>query len=321
MESCSTTAGICSPARPRSLAVFGAGYVGGAFVAEALARGWQVAALTRNAAQAAALRAAGGATVVEADLASEAWHAEFHGPFDCVLDCVSAGGGGAVAYRRSYVDGLRSIGRWLATQPAGGTIVYTSSTGVYPQGGGSRVTEAASTDDASATGQVLREAEQELARAAPAAGWRWFVLRLAGIYGHGRHGLLDQFRAGARALSGDPAYHLNLIHRDDVVGAAWSCLGAPAGVRDRIFNVADGAPAPRAEVAAWLAARLGVACPPFGDTAAAAGANPFRGRARAPDRRIVADEIRRRLGWAPRYPDFRAGYEAILGGALTTEDR
>ena len=68
-----------------------------------------------------------------------------------------------LAYRRSYVDGLRSIGRWLATQPAGGTIVYTSSTGVYPQGGGSRVTEAASTDDASATGQVLREAEQELA--------------------------------------------------------------------------------------------------------------------------------------------------------------
>jgi len=296
----------------RSLLVLGAGYVGGVFVREALARGLRVAALTRNAAKAAELRAAGCAQVVEADLAGEAWHAPLRGPFEYVLNCVSAGGGGVAGYRHSYVEGMRSVGRWLATQPTGGTVVYTSSTGVYPQGDGARVDETSPTDGAGETGLVLREAEIELARGAATAGWRWFVLRLAGIYGPGRHGLLDQLRAAAAVLPGDPAHHLNLVHRDDVCGAAWGCFGAPGAVRDEIFNVADNAPARRAEVANWLAERLGVACPPFGD--AAAGANPFGGRRRAPDRIVDAAKIRRVLDWSPRFPDYRAGYGALVGG-------
>ncbi len=293
--------------------VLGAGYVGGAFVREALARGLRVTALTRNAEKAAALRAAGCAQVIEADLAGDDWHAGAAGPFDWVLNCVSAGGGGAVGYRRSYVEGMRSIGRWLAGQPRGGTIVYTSSTGVYPQGGGARVDETAPTDGAGETGTLLREAEVELARGAAGAGWRWFVLRLAGIYGPGRHGMLDQLRQGVTALPGEPGHRMNLVHRDDAVGAAWACFTAPAAVRDEIFNVSDNAPATRAEVAAWLAAQLGAACPQFGETGDAGGANPF-GRRRAPDRTVVAEKVGRVLGWRPRYPDFRAGYGAIIGG-------
>ncbi len=300
-----------NPWQGRSLLVLGAGYVGGAFVREALARGLRVAALTRNPAKAAELRAAGCADVVEADLASETWHAALPGAFDYVLDCVSAGGGGVAGYRHSYVEGMRSIGCWLGGQPRGGTIVYTSSTGVYPQGGGVRVAEEAATDGAGETGQLLREAETELARGAAAAGWRWFVLRLAGIYGPGRQGMLDQLRAGAAALPGEPSHRMNLIHRDDACGAVWACFAAKAAVRDEVFNVSDNAPATRREVASWLAARLGGECPTFGD-AAATGVSPFGGRRRAPDRTIVAEKIRRVLGWAPQFPDYRAGYEALL---------
>lgn len=302
-----------NPWSGRSVLVLGAGYVGGAFVREALGRGMRVTALTRNAEKAAALRAAGCTQVIEADLAGDDWHTLASGPFDFALNCVSAGGGGAAGYRRSYVEGMRSIGRWLGGQPQGGTIVYTSSTGVYPQGGGARVDEAAATEGAGETGALLREAEVELARGAAGAGWRWFVLRLAGIYGPGRHGMLDQLRAGATALAGEPGHRMNLVHRDDAVHAAWACLGAPAAVRDRIFNVSDNAPATRAEVAAWLAAQLGGVCPVFG-VEGAAGANPFGGRRRAPDRTIVAEEIRRVLGWAPLFPDYRAGYGSLLDG-------
>ncbi len=301
----------------RSVLVLGAGYVGGAFVGEALARGLRVAALTRNSTKAAELREAGCHQVVEADLVGSSWHTELAGPFDRVLDCVSAGGGGAAGYRHSYVEGMRSIGVWLRGQPGGGTIVYTSSTGVYPQGDGARVTEEASTEGAGETGALLREAEVELARGAATAGWRWFVLRLAGIYGPGRTGMLDAMRAGAAVLPGEPGHRMNLVHRDDACGAAWACFAAPTVVRDEIFNVSDNAPAPRAEVAAWLAARLGRACPEFGVTGGAApatGANPFGGRRRAPDRTIVAEKIRRVLGWAPRFADFRAGYEEMIGG-------
>ena len=300
------------PSAETAVLVLGAGYVGGAFVREALARGLRVTALTRNAEKAAALRADGCTMVIEADIAGDEWHAAAAGPFDFVLNCVSAGGGGAAGYRHSYVEGMRSIRRWLAGQLPGGTIVYTSSTGVYPQGGGARVDETAPTEGAGETGTLLRDAETELATAAEGAGWRWFVLRLAGIYGPGRHGLLDQLRQGATALPGDPGHRMNLVHRDDAVGAVWACFGAPAAVHSEVFNVSDSAPSSRAEVAEWLARRLGVACPNFGDAAEAArGTGPF-GRRRAPDRIIVAEKIRRVLGWCPDLADYRAGYDAVL---------
>lgn len=291
----------------RSLLVLGAGYVGGAVVRDALARGARVTALTRNADRAAALRVAG-AAVVEADLADDTWHAAAGGDFDFVLNCVSAGGGGAAGYRHSYVEGMRSVGRWLATRARAGTIVYTSSTGVYPQGGGAAVDETAPTGG-SETGELLRAAEAELARAAGAAGWRWFVLRLAGIYGPGRHGILDALRGGATRLPGDPTHRLNLIHRDDVVGAVRACCGAAPTEGGGIFNLSDGAPAERAVVARWLAERLGVAAPEYEPAA-----GPATGRRRAPDRIIVAELLRRRLGWAPQYPDYQAGYGPILRG-------
>ncbi len=296
----------------RSLLVLGAGYVGGEVVREALARGARVAALTRNAEKAARLRAAGCAQVIEADLAGDAWHAVAAGPFTAVVNCVSAGGGGMAAYRHSYVEGMRSIGRWLAGQPRGGTVVYTSSTGVYPQGGGAQVTEEAPAGTVEGTGALLREAELRLAEGADAAGWRWFVLRLAGIYGPGRHGMLDELRRGAALLRGDPDHHLNLIHRDDACGAVWACLEAAPVVRDEIFNVSDGAAVPRAEVAAWLAERLGVATPKYGDNRLAEGGTG--GRRRAPDRIIATEKIRALLGWRPEYPDFRAGYGPLLAG-------
>ncbi len=302
------------PSAAQAVLVLGAGYVGGAFVRAALERGLRVTALTRNPEKAAALRAAGCAQVIEADLAGDSWHAAAAGPFDQVLNCVSAGGGGAAGYRHSYVEGMQSIGRWLATQPRGGTIVYTSSTGVYPQGGGARVDETVPTDGAGETGALLREAEVGLAHGAERAGWRWFVLRLAGIYGPGRHGMLDQLRLGAPALPGAAGHRMNLVHRDDAVGAAWACFAASPRVGNEIFNVSDNAPATRAEVADWLARRLGVPCPNFGEAADPAGSSGPFGRRQAPDRIVVADRIVSTLGWSPAFPDYRAGYAAILDG-------
>jgi hypothetical protein len=39
-----------------------------------------------------------------------------------------------------------------------------------------------------------------------------------------------------------------------------------------------------------------------------------RGGEPAPDRVISSAKLQSRLGWRPRYPDFRAGYDAILAG-------
>jgi len=290
--------------RGQHLVVFGAGYVGGEVIRQALALGLKTTALTRNPTRAAELSALGAATIV-ADLATDGWHGQLAGGADLVLDCVGAGGGGVEGYRHTYVDGLRSILAWAARAPVG-TFVYTSSTSVYPQAGGMQVTEDAPTLGGRDTAQVLVEAEDVIRALGDGVCRRWFILRLAGIYGPGRHQLLDQLRTGAAELPGSGDHHLNLIHRDDICAAIWAAFAAPAAIGRLIFNVADDGAATRAELAAWLAARLGRPAPRF------AGEAPT-GRARAAhDRLIVNERLKATLGWRPHFPTFREGYEKIV---------
>ena len=128
----------------KRLVIVGCGYVGTAVAREACRAGLKVEALTRNPARAAELAALGAHPVV-ADLATDTWHGRLAPGADLVLNCVSSGGGGLDGYRRSYVEGMRSLLTWARRGPAG-TIVYTSSTSVYPQDGGVMVDETAPTD-------------------------------------------------------------------------------------------------------------------------------------------------------------------------------
>ena len=281
--------------------ILGCGYVGAAVAREAVARGCRVTALTRNEGKAAALRA-DGVEVVVADLATDAWHGQIAGGAEWVLKCVSSGGGGVEGYRHSYLAGMISVLGWARAHGAG-TIVYTGSTSVYPQGGGVTIDETAPTEGAGERAEILLEAEARL-RANEGACARWFVLRLAGIYGPGRHHLLEQVRAGEVAGRGD--HRLNLIYRDDIVAGIWAAWRAAPGVENGIFNLADDGAAPKAEIAAWLAGRLGVPVPRF-------TGEPAAGRREVtPDRVIVAAKAKALLGWRPGTPTFREGYEKIL---------
>jgi nucleoside-diphosphate-sugar epimerase len=290
--------------RDQQLVVFGAGYVGGELIRQALARGMKVAALTRNPTRAAELRASGVATVV-ADLATDLWHGQMPGRADLVVDCVGAGGGGVAGYRHTYVEGLRSLFAWAAAVPVG-TFVYTSSTSVYPQAGGMRVTEDAPTLGVRDTAQVLVEAENVVRALGDGVCRRWFILRLAGIYGPGRHQLLDRLRAGARELPGRDDQHLNLVHRDDICAAIWAAFAAPPAIGNLILNVADDGAATRAELAAWLAARLSQPPPSF------AGESSTGQPRHVPDRIIANERLKSSLGWRPQFPTFREGYENLL---------
>ena len=281
------------------LVILGCGYVGSAVARAATRRGWDVTAVTRNPETAAELERQQ-VPVVVADLCGEDWMQRLPRRATCVLNTIGAGGGGLDGYRRSYVEGMKSMARW--SQRAGGaaTFVYTSSTAVYPQSGGEVVaeTDAVAHDERAA---VLLEAES-LARAGQ---WRrCFVLRLAGIYGPGRHHLLDQVRDGL--VTGHGGHHLNIVHRDDVVAAVLACFGAPASVASDVFNVADDEPAPKVEVAGWLAAQLGVASPVFSNEP-----HPRR-RQITPDRLISNARIKHVLGWRPQFPSYRAGYAGLL---------
>jgi len=299
----------------KHLVVFGAGYVGGAVARDAVRLGARVTALTRNPTKVAAL-VGDGCDVVVDELASDTWHGKIglgreNGGVDFVLNCVSSGGGGIEGYRQSYVEGMKSILWWASGAGANGgvgTFVYTSSTSVYSQSGGVRVDETMPVGgDVIGTPAVLLEAEELLRGATAAARRRWFILRLAGIYGPGRHHLLDQLRGGETEFDGRGEHRLNLIHRDDIVAAVLAAFASPTEkVASEVFNVVDDGAAPKSEVVGWLASQLGRAAPSF------TGAAVEGRRAGTPDRVIANDKIKAVFGWSPRYPDYQAGYRAIL---------
>jgi nucleoside-diphosphate-sugar epimerase len=289
------------------LIILGCGYVGRALAAAAQLRGMEVHALTRNRATAAGLLRAG-IHAVEGDIAGHAWHPRLPAGADLLVNCVASGGRDLDGYRHTYVCGQQSLVAF-ARQAAPRCIVYTGSTTVYPQTGGVEVAEDDVPAEVSPAAALLLQAEATLLAAALPA--RTFVLRLAGIYGPGRHRLLDQVRSG-EPLAGTGAQYLNLVHRDDVVAAILAA--ADSGCTGGVFNTCDGSPAPKREVVGWLAARMGLPPPVFNPHLQPARAARRRTAAGLPDRRVSNTRARQTLGWAPAFPSFREGYEAIIAG-------
>lgn len=287
--------------------IFGCGYIGTALAEYCIKAGVRVGALTRNPEKAARLRSMGVSEVLEADLDDRCWHASLTGEYEAVVNCVSSAGGGLAGYQKSYVAGQQSILDWAQGRGIQ-TYIYTSSTSVYPQDGGQAVDESADTSGAPETGQLLLQSEQMIAAAA-AQFERWYVFRLAGIYGPERHYLLNQVRESQGVIPGRGDYTLNLIHRDDVVSAIAGALSS-TGAASGIYNLADDGAAHKAEIVAWLAEAMGAAAPRFDPEAASP--RLLRRGGRMPDRRILNGTVKAAFGWQPKYPDFRAGYQALF---------
>lgn len=292
---------------PQAVMIFGCGYVGTALAQSLLAEGIAVGALTRNPEKAAQLRAMGVAEVVEGQLASEDWHGALQSDYTQIVNCVSSAGGGIAGYRESYLDGQASILRWAETRSIE-RYVYTSSTSVYPQGDGAWVDASGDTTGAPETGQVLLESEALLKKAAYVA--HWYVLRLAGIYGPGRHYLLDALREGSDTIAGEGSYHLNLIHRDDIVSAIRRVLGIAPTAPSGVYNLADDQPATKAALVAWLSAQLGVSAPAFDPSELTPRLRRRGGK--MPDRRIANSMFKTTFHWEPKYSSFREGYRDLL---------
>lgn len=288
--------------------IVGCGYVGTALAQRLLSLGARVGALTRNPQQVAHLRSMGVHECLVADLDDPHWIEQVRGDYRILVNCVSSAGGGLAGYKKSYVDGQMVALSWAQAQGIE-RYLYTSSTSVYPQQQGERVDSSAATQPASETAQCLLQSE-DLVMQSAGAFERYFVFRLAGIYGPGRHFLLDQLRQGAGVIAGRGDYTLNLIHRDDIVELLILALHAPA--RSGIYNVADLGAAHKAEVLAWLAQQTGQPLPRFDPTLSSPRLRRRSGT--IPDRVICSHQTQQAFDWQPCYRDYRMGYAALLDG-------
>ena len=289
---------------PLRIAVLGCGYVGAAFARQAKAAGHDVLGVVRSIDSRDRLRAEG--LAAEAfDLFAGDW-AALPAAFDVVVYAASTGGGGPEAYALAYDTGVRRALAWA--QAVGATrFLFTSSTGVYRQDDGSVVDEDSPVGGAPTADAILSGERAVLESGLPYPR----VLRFGGLYGPGRHHLLDQLRRGERVIGGRVDHRINYLHRDD---AASALLQAATVGRTgpRVYNVVDGRPVTKQALALWLAERLGQGAPTF-DPAAPAGPRMAKGGRTQPDRIVAAERIRRELGWTPAFADIFGGLVPFLG--------
>lgn len=259
--------------------IAGAGDVGGRLARRLAGAGAEVITLRRREAAAAP-----GIRALRADLASGDGLQALPRAGAALVFCAAPDSREEPAYRALYLDGLR---RLLDASDAP-RVLLTTSTAVYAEDAGEWVDEGTPARPPAFNGRVLLEAEALLAEHAGGVS-----LRLSGLYGPGREWLLRRARAGepgARRWG-------NRIHVEDAAAALAHLLAldAPAPV----YLGSDDRPALECEVLAWLRAGEGLPAVP--------------GPAEGPQTgRRVSNARLRASGWAPAFPDFRAGYGPLL---------
>ncbi len=286
----------------KSITILGCGYVGSALAEVCLSKGWTVSALTRNPETSSKLDSLGLSHVVQANLQDEDWHNELDSNQDFVVNCVGAASSDTEGYIQSYVEGQDSVIKWVG-QGKVNSFVFTSSCSVYPQTEKRLVDETASCNGVSEKGGLLLAAEQKCFPP-PASVTRSFILRLAGIYGPGRHLFLNKVK-NTDPFDGNSDRILNLVHRDDAVSAILACLESEDTNIGRIYNVSDGSHASRGQIANWLADKLDANQPVFNEDDVE----------NTPNRKISSNRILDELSWAPKFPNFQLGYDSILANS------
>lgn len=287
------------------LFVFGAGYSGRAIAHSVIAAGGVAAGTTRSTQKAGELQAQGiEAHLFDGTALSPAITAALRETTHLV---VSIAPGRETGHRNKdevppSADPVLALARNVITEkmPALRWIGYLSSVGVYGDHGGAWVDEETECRPISDHSRLRLEAEREWLALSRATGVATAMLRLAGIYGPGRNGLVNLDNGSARRIV-KPGQVFNRIHVDDIAGA--TLLLARSGIGG-IFNGADGAPAPAQDVVAYAASLMGVEPPPeiaFEDAQMSAMARSFYDEnKRISNARLLA------AGYRFRFPDYRA---------------
>ncbi|QTD33314.1 SDR family oxidoreductase [Pseudomonas fluorescens] len=279
-----------------SVLIAGCGDVGSRLATQLLAAGFQVYGLRRDIS-----RLPDGVIGVAGDLFKEDCPATWPvGAVDYLVYCAAATEHDEAGYRAAYVQGLQHVLEWLNDYgQVPDRLLFVSSSSVYGQKDGEWVDEKSETVATGFSGRLMLEAEQvALNSGIPAS-----IVRLTGIYGPGRERLLTQVREGYHVAI-DPPLYGNRIHADDAAGLMAFLLEADrkGGALDDIYIGVDDAPAPLAEVVAWLREYLGVTEWSEDESVRRTGSK------RCSNARAKA------LGWVPKYPSYREGYAAILEG-------
>ena len=278
-------------ADPKSLLIFGCGFLGGRVAQQWRERGGTVAAVTRSVEKAEEL-AARGIEPVLADLMRPETLTALPS-VSRVLYCVGYDRSSSWSKESLYIEGLTHV--LDAMQNRMDRFVYVSSSSVYGQDDGSWVDESSPTEPTTDGGRICLTAEQRLRERVAQAT----ILRMSGLYGPDRLlARVEQLRAG-EPIGGNPEAWLNLIHGDD---AARSCVAALiAADPGPLYLVSDDRPISRREYFRELARRVGAPPPQF------SGGSTARHTPDGLNKRCRNETVKAELSVEWFYPDITQG--------------
>jgi nucleoside-diphosphate-sugar epimerase len=204
---------------------------------------------------------------------------------------------------------LAALADDIATAAKLQSIVYLSSLGVYGDHGGAWIDETAPTMPPHTRGAARVDAELAWQAVGRRRNTPVAILRLGGIYGPGQNAFM-RLRAGRAHRIDKPGHVSNRIHVTDIAQAIDAAF---ARHFDGIVNVTDGEPAPPGDQIEFAAKLLGIALPPLlSFDEARRTLSPFLMSFYEGCARIRNDKLKNALGVTLRYPNYRAGLQALL---------
>ncbi|SHI16068.1 SDR family oxidoreductase [Ferrimonas marina] len=260
------------------LTIVGCGWLGMSLAQHLQAQGWQVSGSSRNPetlAELSSLGIANSALSLDTQVECADPEALFNG--ETLLINVPPG---RQSQDNSYADRIALLSE-LAYQHGVRQAVFVSATSVYPDDAACSLMDESAPLAQGPRGQAMWQAEQ----AVKARFERVIILRAAGLVGGERHP--GRFLAGRQGLAGAQS-PVNLVHRDDVIGAIQCVL--ERGCWGEVFNLSAPNHPTREAFYPAAARALGLAEPSFGDEA-------------TEGKRVDGGKLVRQLGFQYRYPD------------------
>lgn len=285
---------IASPAL--DLLVFGGGYLGRAAALEALRRGGQATATSRDPERRRALAADGIMAVDPGDTAALKTALE---AATAVLITAAPDAQGC--------PGLRALGP-LAGDAWPDWIGYVSSTSVYGDRAGGWVFEDGPLNAANLEGARRVRAERDWLDGAQGMGLTVQIFRLPGFYGPGRS-VVERLQEGTAKLVRKPGQVFNRIHVDDIVSGLFASMAQPRP--GAAYNLTDDEPSPADVVMEWAADRMGLPRPPEVDWTDDSVSEAMR-RFYLDSKRVSNALAKAELGWRPAYPSWREGLATLI---------
>jgi nucleoside-diphosphate-sugar epimerase len=285
---------IASP--PLDLLVFGGGYLGRAAALEAIRRGGQATATSRDPERRRALAADGIMAIGPGDTAALKTALE---AATAVLITAAPDAQGCA--------GLRALGP-LAGDAWPDWIGYVSSTSVYGDRAGGWVFEDGPLNAANLEGARRVRAERDWLDGAQGMGLTVQIFRLPGFYGPGRS-VVERLKEGTAKLVRKPGQVFNRIHVDDIVSGLFASMARPRP--GAAYNLTDDEPSPADVVMEWAADRMGLPRPPQVDWFDDSVSEAMR-RFYLDSKRVSNALAKAELGWRPAYPSWREGLATLM---------